>query len=52
MHHTDAVSLSNHPDLGLEFKPSPFYTVEQQLGETKTCEGEKRITMVVVAAAD
>ena len=26
--------------LGLEFKPSPFYTLEQQLGETKICEGK------------
>lgn len=26
--------------LGLEFKRSPFYTLEQQLGETKICEGK------------
>ncbi|PQE08932.1 hypothetical protein CJF32_00002693 [Rutstroemia sp. NJR-2017a WRK4] len=28
----------NGSGMRLEFKPSPFYTIQEQLGETKTCE--------------
>lgn len=42
----DDVSDAN-TSIGLEFKPSPFYTFEQQLGETKTCEGEQETIALI-----
>jgi len=30
--------------VGLGFKPSPFYKMEQQLGDTLPCEGEGNLT--------
>jgi E3 SUMO-protein ligase PIAS1 len=33
-----AFKIAEHP-LDLEFKPSPFYTIQQQLGETEECQG-------------
>lgn len=27
----------------LEFKPSPFYTLQQQIGETEECQGEPKL---------